>query len=95
MGETATYPTNMKARELKALERIFSGEIVGWPLIESDAQIYSQLARDGYVERGSATIYGNGHSVIDRMPMKIEGWALTHKGRIAYCESCKDTPDQP
>lgn len=72
-------------RDLQMLERIFTAEIEGRLPFQSKSKQIQRLAEEGYVEPMTRS-FGS-----DRFgEMVATGYALTHAGRIAYCESCKD-----
>ena len=58
-------------------------------MLQSKTRVYRELASQGYLQ--SATeIFGAG----TRFPVICHGWALTHKGRIAYCDTFRDSDDE-
>lgn len=75
--------------ELKVLERIFASEVKmamsdkGYLPVQLRSKHLRQLQARGYVESVKVTLKGY-------PPCTVEGWALTHRGNLAYCESCKD-----
>lgn len=73
----------MKKATIKALELIFAAEIESRLPFQSRRKIYPQLEGEGLVEKASITLPG-------RFPVTVEGYVLTHAGRIAYCQSCAD-----
>jgi hypothetical protein len=73
----------MTKSDLKLLEHIFSAEIEGRLPYQSKAAAYKRLETYGLVEHVEIALPGI-------LPVIIPGWILTHKGRIAYCESCKE-----
>lgn len=77
----------MNQKTINALEKVFEAEIQGL-LFQSKAKIYKKLEADGMVtfER---QVLGR-----DRFgSIAVEGWALTHYGRIAYCATCPEPPE--
>ena len=73
----------MSKKELDILGRIFAAEIDGkLPCQLRDSKTLQALLEDGCVQPDEIKIGG-------RFPMTIRGYALTHRGRILYCESCK------
>lgn len=70
----------MTKRFLNALEKIFEREIEG-ALLHSHAKVYDELAALGYCERESRKLGADRFGEI-----VIDGWALTHSGRFAYCD---------
>ena len=77
----------MTKKELAALEKVFSTEIGGRLPFQSRAKIYEKLLEDGMVERVTAIIGGGWPEVT------VRGYALTLRGHIAYCESCRDAEE--
>lgn len=74
-------------RHYRALERVFERQLEGG-FLQSKAKIYEELAQDEYVEWRRLTI-GR-----DRFgPIVIEGWEMTHRGMIYYCEWASNQPD--
>lgn len=78
----------MKKAHLIALEKLFAYEVnraldptaIGLPM-QSKAKVFTELERDGMVERAQRTVpsrFG---------PITVRGWELTHAGRFAYCAS--------
>jgi len=82
--ETIEVPRVTKA-QLKALERIFVAEIEGRLPLYSRAKIYHEMERDGLVEFGTFNLGRDRFGVI-----RVEGWSLTHAGRITYCMQCSE-----
>jgi len=74
---------------MNALEKVWSAEIdaalAGRPFwcFQSKAKIYMRLAEEGLVEWTIVVLCGE-------MPVRIEGWELTHAGRWLYCENCEE-----
>ena len=68
----------MKAETIRANTAI----IDGLTILQSKDKRYENLAERGYVQSYTPVFGG-------RFPVRCTGWALTHAGRIAYCESCK------
>jgi hypothetical protein len=74
-------------RNLELLGKVFAEEIAaafrhGPPIM----QFRPSKALDSLVERGmlepvETTLGG-------RFPVVVKGYVLTHRGRLAYCESC-------
>jgi hypothetical protein len=78
----------MTKAEKVALEKIWLAEVENRLPFQSKAEIYRRLEREGLVRFDGETIYGKGRSPIDRIPIRVEGWYLTHPGRLLYCASC-------
>lgn len=72
----------MTKSDLAILERVFEREIFGH-IYQSKAKRMQWLCDNGYVEYVEYVLPG-------RFPVKVKGWALTHKGRMTYCETCRD-----
>jgi len=75
---------------LNALERVFDCEIHGRLPFQSRAKIYKKLEEDGLVARMTRT-FGNG--LLDRFAVTVEGYELTHLGRLTYCMSCEGSKE--
>lgn len=71
---------------IRVLERIFCEEILGNPPAQFRSKHLATLKDAGYVQPMEAVLPG-------RFPVKISGWALTHRGRMAYGEWCQKQPD--
>jgi len=74
--------------EMKMLEKMFASEIAqafyhkSLPrCFQSKAKILDAMQEKGLVDAVEFTLGG-------QFPMTIHGWILTHRGRIAYCETC-------
>lgn len=77
--ETPTLPKY----QLQALEKIFAAEIEGHLPFQSTASVYKKLEADGLVRFGKETLSSDCLGAIT-----VEGWYLTHAGRLMYCMSC-------
>lgn len=77
----------MNQKTITALEKVFEAEIHG-RLFQSKAKIYKQLEADGMVTFERQELGRDRFGAI-----AVEGWALTHRGRIAYCETCTEPPE--
>ena len=73
----------MNARELNQLERVFLAEINGLPCYQGRSKLLPILEERGYLDQVSLNLGG-------RPPVIVRGWWLTHMGRIAYCETCRE-----
>jgi len=76
----------MNKQQLNILEKAYIAEISssaggGINCIQSKSKVAKKLADDGYLERVSFVIGGG-------IPVKVEGYQITHAGIMAYCESC-------
>jgi len=72
---------------LQALEKVFAAEIENRLPFQSRAKVYSSLCDDGLLAPMTMELGG-------RIPLTISGYQLTHAGRITYCESCRNEPDE-
>jgi hypothetical protein len=79
--------TKATKKVLQALEKVFAAEIEGRVPFQSRAKVYSSLCDDGLLEPMTMELGG-------RLPLTVSGYQLTHAGRITYCESCRDAPDE-
>lgn len=76
----------MTSADLGILEAAFSAEISAGlcegavPLIQTKSERAKCLSDDGYLKLETVTLSG-------RFPVRVTGYALTHKGRMAYCTS--------
>ncbi len=81
----------MTKAELKVLERIFETEVRGLLPFQfgrrKDPAIALRLADAGMIHRMRNTIPSRLGAIT------IDGWELTHAGRITYCSTCEDKPD--
>ena len=80
---------SMSRAEFKMLERIFTAEVdhafrkARVPYcFQSKAKIMQTLEEKGLVESVSFRV-GN-----DALACTVEGWQLSHLGRLTYCASC-------
>ena len=73
----------VNAAELKVLERIFAAEISGRLPAQFKSKHLAPLQERGMVEPMETKVGAGGPFTVT-----ISGWALTHLGRITYCESC-------
>jgi hypothetical protein len=78
--------TEPSKKVLHALEKVFIAEIEGRLPFQSRAKVYNSLCDEGLLTPMTMTLGG-------RFPASISGYQLTHAGRIIYCESCRDYPD--
>lgn len=69
---------------LDALEKVFSAEINGRLPFQSKANIYRDLTAAGLVAP-MVSNFGSGVFAI-----AVSGYELTHRGRMLYCENCRD-----
>lgn len=70
----------MNKRQLNALERVFTAEISGLLPFQSRAKLFRELCESGHLETMTVVIRG----------AVVRGYSLTHRGRIAYCETCRE-----
>ena len=73
----------MTKKNFNLLGAVFAREIIGYSL-QSKSKEYERLAALGFVEYEKKLM----HFKDGLPPMNIEGWKLTHAGRIAYCQEC-------
>lgn len=73
----------MKKRYLDMLERVFVAEINDRLPFQSKRKIMLELAAEGYIQPMTTILPG-------RFPVRIEGWELTHLGRLSYCTTCDE-----
>lgn len=69
--------------ELAALEKVFGAEISDRLPFQSKAKIFQKLSDDGLVEPMERRFAGDRFGAI-----VVNGWQLTHAGRLTYCLSC-------
>lgn len=68
---------------LAALEKVWAAEIENRLPYRSRAMIYLRLEQEGLVQEMTRTFPG-------RFAVTVNGWQLTHVGRIMYCSSCDE-----
>lgn len=73
---------------IQALENVFVAEVEGRLPFQSNAAIYNRLCDKGLLQPMAIEVKGHGSLVVI-----FRGYALTHAGRIKYCESCSGQPD--
>lgn len=78
----------MDKRSLNLLEKAFVAEIdegvnKGIGLMQTKSKLAEKLVDEGYLVKDVQTLGG-------RLPVSVEGYRLTHLGRITYCLSCED-----
>lgn len=79
----------MNKKELAVLEKAFDAEVrdalrgEGFGLIQTRSKLAVELVEKGMLQKKTVKLGG-------RFPVTVEGYELTHAGRIAYCETCKD-----
>jgi hypothetical protein len=76
----------MNQREMKLLEKAFIAEFeegahgaIG--IMQTKSKVAAKLVEDGYLVKDKMVIAG-------RFPVTIEGYRLTHLGRLTYCTGC-------
>lgn len=79
----------MTKKKLAILEKCFAAEIDAAinnrisPLCQlRDSKIVRELAEEGMIEASEQTLGG-------KLPVRIKGYVLTHRGHFAYCDSCR------
>lgn len=70
----------MTKKTFELLGRIFAAEVDGRLPYQSKSKEYPKLEEDGLCE-GVTRRFG---------PVIVQGWILTHLGRMAYCQACPD-----
>lgn len=78
----------MNKQELAMLERAYKAEIDaalkgGLLVIQTRSKVAQKLVADGLLERRAIQTGG-------RFPVTVDGFSLTHAGRMAYCLTCDD-----
>lgn len=78
----------MDKRSLAILEKAFCAEIDeavsgGIGLMQTKSKIAEKLVESGHIEK-SSTLIG------ERFPVTVEGYRLTHLGRLTYCLTCDE-----
>ena len=68
----------MKANEIAALGKVFGAEISGTLPFQSKAKIFKELVSSGHLDE----------MTIRAGIVTIEGYELSHQGRMAYCQCC-------
>ncbi|MBC2659791.1 hypothetical protein H7A76_30525 [Pseudomonas sp. MSSRFD41] len=72
--------TGMAKSVFNMLEKVFSAEIEGRLPFQTKSKLAKEMEEFGYLEFGS-----------ERMGIvTVSGYYLTHAGRLAYCEQCRD-----
>ncbi len=76
----------MDKRSLNLLEMAYQAEINGAVnggigLIQSKSKLARKLVEDGYLQDAITIIKG-------AFPVTVEGYCLTHLGRMTYCATC-------
>lgn len=80
----------MDKKSLLLLEKAFSSEIEGAlngssDVMQTRSKLAEKLVEDGYLMKAKDRLGG-------RFPVTIEGYRLTHFGRLTYCASCEESP---
>lgn len=76
----------MDSKRLKLLERAYGAEIDaamighGLHMMQTNAALAKTMVEEGYLAECKVTVSGT----------TIEGYELTHVGRLAYCMTCED-----
>lgn len=84
----------MNKRDLAILEAAFAAEVngalCGGPgIYQTRAKRAAELVDEGFLERATEQLpCSRGGSVLDRIPITVSGYRLTHAGRFAYCSTC-------
>lgn len=73
--------TGMAKSVFSMLEKVFFAEIEGRLPYQTKSKLAKEMEEFGYLQSGS-----------ERMGIvTVSGYYLTHAGRMAYCEECRDT----
>lgn len=77
----------MNKRQLAVLKRVFTDEIncSKYPT-QIKGKTAEELCKGGY-------LVGTSSFSEEQIPVIIKGYALTHAGRYAYCQSCSDVEE--
>lgn len=78
----------MNKRDLTMLGRIFEAEIFGRLPFQSKSKHMTELHEAGLIEPMTRNLGRDRFGSMD-----VSGWTLTHAGRFAYCDSCKDVEE--
>ena len=76
----------MDSKRMKLLERAYEAEIFaaigshGLHMVQTKAALAETMVEEGYLAKCKTTLHG----------ATIEGYELTHVGRMAYCMTCED-----
>jgi hypothetical protein len=76
----------MDSKRLKLLERAYGAKIDaalmghGLHMMQTKAALAKTMVKEGYLVACKATVSG----------ATVEGYELTHVGRMAYCMTCED-----
>lgn len=75
--------TRMAKSSFNMLGKVFSAEIEGRLPYQTKSKLAGEMEDFGYLQYGS-----------ELMGMvTVSGYYLTHAGRAAYCEACRDLED--
>ncbi|MFC0708964.1 hypothetical protein [Azorhizophilus paspali] len=72
--------SKLNKRELQMLEWVWVAEIKGRLPLQTNSKVAEKLFLDGLLIRGSIVISG----------ARVEGYWLSHAGRLSYCMNCDD-----
>ena len=72
--------TGMAKSVFNMLEKVFTAEIEGRLPYQAKSKLAAEMEEFGYLQSGSE------HMGI----VTVSGYYLTHAGRLAYCEECRD-----
>lgn len=73
----------MNKPKLRVLEKIWIAEIECRLPAQIKSKYLKELEDENYVQKCSVVLHSS-------PPVNIEGWVLTHLGRLTYCMSCDD-----
>lgn len=78
----------LNRRDFELLGQVFTAEIQDiLPAQIGKSKSVKSLQERGFIEPYERILPG-------RFPVRVSGWALTHAGRIAYCQNCSDPKHQ-
>ena len=84
----------MNKAAMAMLERVFKREVEAaishWPshLFQTDSKLAAKMAEDGYLRHRTLELPGDRFGRI-----AVSGYELTDLGRMHYCMTCSDEPE--
>lgn len=76
--------TDMAKSVFNMLEKVFAAEIEGRLPYQTKSKLAAEMKEFGYLEFGSER----------KGIVTVSGYYLTHLGRFAYCDKCRDVEVQ-
>lgn len=73
----------MNKRTIDLLEKVFEAEISGRLPYQTKAKLAHEMCTSGLLEFGDVKMGS----------VTVSGFSLTHSGRIAYCEHCREVDE--